>query len=669
MQAIILNSGVGSRMGNLTANKPKCLTELSGGETVLERQLKQLYEIGVNNIIITTGYYDNQIIEYCQSLAVPVNITYVKNHQYDSTNYIYSIFLAKEYISLGDDILLMHGDLCFEDTILDLLTVHSGSRMAVSSTVILPEKDFKAVIEDEKIIKIGIEFFENAISAQPIYKLTSADFETWMDAIENFCNNGKINCYAENAFNSVSEKMSLRTVDVGNLLCGEIDSAQDLEYINRKLQTLSERKVYLPFSTDMIHGGHIAILKRAAKIGKVVVGVLSDETIASYKRYSIVPFAEKKVVFENINCIDSVIEQKTLSLKDVLLSFRPDFVIHGSDWKFSIQKPVREETIEILRKYGGCLIEFPYSEDVKYKQIEIEMNLHAAIPDVRRGRLRKLLALKPTVSIIEAHNGLTGLIAEKTIVYKNGNSYQFDGMWISSLCDSTAKGKPDIELIDMSSRLRTIEDIIEVTTKPIILDGDTGGLAEHFIYSVKTLERIGVSAIIIEDKIGLKKNSLFGTDVEQTQDTVEDFCNKIFAGKHAQRTSEFMIIARIESLILEKGLDDALNRAHAYVNAGADGIMIHSRKKSPDEVFEFAKLFRETNSTTPLVVVPTSFNEVTEDEFAKRNINIVIYANQLIRSAFPAMKTTAESILYNRRCKEADTMCLSINEILTLIPE
>ena len=291
------------------------------------------------------------------------------------------------------------------------------------------------------------------------------------------------------------------------------------------------------------------------------------------------------------------------------------------------------------------------------------------MPDFRRGRLRKLIGMKGCVNAIEAHSGITGLIAEKTKVLQDGKTYQFDAMWVSSLCDSTAKGKPDIELVDMTSRFRTVDDIMDVTTKPIIFDGDTGGLTEHFVYTVKTLERMGVSMIIIEDKTGLKKNSLFGTEVEQTQDSIENFCEKIRAGKKAQKTKEFMIVARIESLILERGMGDALNRAFAYVDAGADGIMIHSRKKSPDEIFEFVKIFREKNQATPIVVVPTSFNTVTEEEFKNRGVNVVIYANQLTRSGFPAMQRTAETILINHRAKEADDMCMSIKDIITLIPE
>jgi phosphoenolpyruvate phosphomutase len=291
------------------------------------------------------------------------------------------------------------------------------------------------------------------------------------------------------------------------------------------------------------------------------------------------------------------------------------------------------------------------------------------MPEYRRKRLRDLIEMCPIVKTIEAHSGLTGLIAEKTVVENNGKLDQFDAMWVSSLCDSTDRGKPDIELVDMSSRMRTINDIMEVTTKPIILDGDTGGLTEHFVYNVRTLERMGVSAIIIEDKTGLKKNSLFGTEVEQTQDSIESFSAKIAAGKKAQLTDDFMIIARIESLILERGMDDALTRAHAFVKAGADGIMIHSRKKDPAEVFEFCNRFREDDKTTPIIVVPTSFNSVTEEELSQHGVNIVIYANQLMRAAFPAMQKTAELILSNHRALEADEMLMPFKEIITLIEE
>ncbi|MEG0980624.1 MAG: phosphoenolpyruvate mutase [Erysipelotrichaceae bacterium] len=429
------------------------------------------------------------------------------------------------------------------------------------------------------------------------------------------------------------------------------------------------KKVYICFSTDVIHEGHLNIIKKAKTYGSVMAGVLSDEASVCFDRFPTISFEERFNMIKNTDGIDEVVVQKTVSYKDVLNEYKPDYVIHGDDWRDNALSGIREEVINTLAKWGGELIEVPYTFNENVQKIDRNVRAKLAMPEFRRKRLRQLLNMRPVVKAIEVHSGLTGLIAEKTIVQEKDELDQFDAMWISSLCDSTAKGKPDIELVDMTSRLRTVEDVMEVTTKPIILDGDTGGLTEHFVYNIKTLERMGVSAVIIEDKTGLKKNSLFGNDVAQTQDTIENFCEKIRAGKNALRTEEFMLIARIESLILDKGEEDALKRAFAYVAAGADGIMIHSRKKEADEIFSFCEAFRKQDKTTPIVVVPTSFNSVYEREFADHGINIVIYANQLTRSAFPAMQSTAENILKHHRAKEVDESLMSIKNIITLIDE
>ncbi len=430
-----------------------------------------------------------------------------------------------------------------------------------------------------------------------------------------------------------------------------------------------EKIVYMCMSTDIIHGGHIKIINEAKKLGKLIIGVLSDEAVSEYKRFPLVPFEERKILYENIGGIYKVVPQKTLSYRANLLKYKPDYVVHGDNWVKGYQKTIRDEVVEVLKTYGGKLKEFPYSNDPKYKAIDDRTRLELSLPDFRRSRLKRALEMKGLITAMEAHSGLTGLIVEKTTVPEKGGLKQFDAMWISSLCDSTDKGKPDIELVDMTSRFRTIDDIMEVTTKPIIFDADTGGLKEHFVYTIRTLERMGVSMAIIEDKVGLKKNSLFGTEVKQTQDSIENFCEKIKAGKAAQKSKDFMICARIESLILEQGMDDALTRAFAFTKAGADAIMIHSRKKEPDEIFEFVEKFRKKDKKTPIVVVPTSFNTVYEEEFKKRGVNIVIYANQLIRAGFPAMQDVAKSILTNHRAKEVDDKCISIKEIITLIPE
>lgn len=667
MKALILNSGLGSRMDNLTATYPKCMTKLLNDETILSRQLKMLRSVGINEIIITTGAFAAVLEDYVKSLGKYENCQFIYNPEYETTNYIFSIYLARQY--LDDDILLIHGDVVFEYSVLIKMLEFTRSCVAISSSRKLPKKDFKAVVCGDIVEKIGIEFFENAFSAQPIYKLKREDWIKWLNQIRIFCERGDKKCYAEAALNVISSQGFLHSCDMLEMFCNEIDTEKDLKIVLEKLRKLNNRTVYMCFSTDVVHSGHIAIIKKASMLGKLIIGILSDEAVANFKRYPLIPFEERKALFENINGVFEVMKQDTLSYSALLENLKPDFVVHGDDWKIGFQKSIRDEVIDILQLYGGKLIEFPYAKDEKYEKLEKRVRAELSLPDVRRGRLKKIVALKGCINAIEAHSGLTGLIAEKTIIQKNGEAHQFDAIWVSSLCDSTAKGKPDIELVDMTSRFRTIDDIMEVTTKPIIFDGDTGGLAEHFVYTVKTLERMGVSAIIIEDKTGLKKNSLFGNEVVQTQDSIENFSEKIAAGKRAQKTQDFMIIARIESLILEKGIEDALKRAFAFVEAGADGIMIHSRRKEPTEIFEFVKLFREIDSTTPITVVPTSFNSVTEEKFKVRGINIVIYANQLTRSAFPAMQKVAETILLNRRAEEADRMCMPFKEIIRLIPE
>lgn len=430
------------------------------------------------------------------------------------------------------------------------------------------------------------------------------------------------------------------------------------------------KTVYTCFTTDVIHEGHLNIISEARKYGRVVVGCLSDKASIRYNRFTSLPEKERLELYKNIDGIDSVIIQNDMLYDDVIEYLHPDYVIHGDNWKIGAESAIRSHVAELLSSYGGKIIDVPYTYSEEVKKIDMQRKEKLSMPEYRRKRLRQLLTMTPIVKAMEAHSGLTGLIVEKTVIEgDNGKLDQFDAMWVSSLCDSTAKGKPDIELVDMTSRFRTIEDITEVTTKPIIFDGDTGGLTEHFVYTVRTLERLGVSAVIIEDKTGLKKNSLFGTEVEQTQDTIENFSAKITAGKKAQLTDDFMIIARIESLILERGMDDALERARAFVEAGADGIMIHSRKKDPAEILEFCDKFRIEDKNTPIVVVPSSFNTITEAELSEHGVNIVIYANQLTRSAFPAMQQTARDILKYHRAKEVDDRLLPIKQIITLIDE
>lgn len=428
------------------------------------------------------------------------------------------------------------------------------------------------------------------------------------------------------------------------------------------------KKVYVGMSTDVMHHGHIHIIEEARKLGEVTVGLLTDKAIASFKRVPLLSYEQRKKIIENIKGVKEVIPQETLDYVQNLKKLKPDYVVHGTDWKTGVQKQIRERVIKTLKEWNGRLVEPEYTKGISSTQLINEMLEIGTTSEIRLKKLRRLLELKPLVRLMEVHNGLTGRIVEKTKIVQGNSVREFDGMWESSLTDSISKGKPDIELVDFTSRLHTIDQIFDVTTKPMIVDGDTGGPIEHFVYTVKSLERLGVSAVIIEDKTGLKKNSLFGTDVDQTQDSIENFCRKISAGKKAQVTEDFMIIARIESLILKKGIDDAIKRARAYIEAGADGIMIHSKEKSPKEVLEFCKRYKKFENRVPLVAVPTTYSQITEEELMKAGVNIVIYANHMLRSAYPSMVETAEFILKNHRAQEADKLCMPIKEILELIP-
>ena len=432
---------------------------------------------------------------------------------------------------------------------------------------------------------------------------------------------------------------------------------------------MKSKKVYIAMSADILHIGHLNIITEAAKLGDLTVGVLTDKAIASYKRLPFLPYETRSKTVESIKGVQSVISQDTLDYTQNLLTLRPDYVVHGDDWKSGIQSSVRTKVINTLEEWGGELIEPSYTDGISSTMLNASLKNIGTTPNVRLSKLRRLINSKTIVRILESHSGLTGLIIEKTYyLNEKGINEEFDGMWSSSLTDSTSKGKPDIEQVDLTTRLQGINDMLESTTKPMIYDGDTGGKPEHFQFTVRTLERLGISAIIIEDKTGLKKNSLFGTAVPQTRDTIEDFSHKIRMGKNAQITDDFMIIARIESFILGDTLEDALERAEAYVEAGADGVMIHSKDKSGDDIKSFCLQFREKNTTTPIVVVPSSYNHIKEEELIEWGANIVIYANHLLRASFPSMQNVAKTILKNKRTSELDNTCMSIKEILELIP-
>jgi phosphoenolpyruvate phosphomutase len=428
------------------------------------------------------------------------------------------------------------------------------------------------------------------------------------------------------------------------------------------------KTVYVGMSADLLHPGHINVINEAAKLGELVVGVLTDKAIASYKRLPYLSFEQRREIVANIKGVSRVVPQETLDYRRNLRELKPDYVVHGDDWRSGVQAKTRQDVIDILKEWGGELVEVGYTPGISSTQLHGSLKDVGTTPDIRLRRLRRLIDAKPVVLVLEAHTPLCGLIIEHTSVQIDNVSKEFDAMWSSSLTDSTAKGKPDIETVDLTSRLQNINDTFEVTTKPLIYDADTGGKPEHFAFTVKSLERVGVSAVVIEDKIGLKKNSLLGNEVDQQQDEIEGFCNKIKVGKEARVTDDFMVIARIESLILKKGLGDAVDRAKAYIEAGADGIMIHSCQESPAEILEFCRIYRELDYQVPLVAVPSSYNSITDTELAEAGVNVVIYANHLLRAAYPAMTEVARSILLHGRSKECEGDCMPIEDILSIIP-
>jgi phosphoenolpyruvate phosphomutase len=428
------------------------------------------------------------------------------------------------------------------------------------------------------------------------------------------------------------------------------------------------KTVYLGMTGDIIHPGIINIVQEAAKHGEVLVGLLTDSAIASHKRLPFLAYDQRRTVAENIKGVSRVVPQEDWSYVPNLKKYKPDFIIHGDDWKTGPLSRIREEVYAVMAEQGGAVLEIPYTQGITSTLLNEALRSIGTTPDIRLKTLRRLIEVKKVTRIMEAHSGLAGLIIENLEINKDDGTHSFDGMWSSSLTDSVSKGKPDIEAVDLTTRMQDLTNILECTTKPIIFDGDTGGKPEHFVFTLRTLERNGVSAVIIEDKSGLKRNSLFGVEVKQELAAIPEFCDKISAGKRAQVTRDFMIIARLESLIAGQSVSDALERAAAYVQAGADGIMIHSKEKSGEDIKEFCEQFHAAYAQVPLVLVPTTYNQCTENELASWGAKIIIYANHMLRSSYPAMERTARLILESGRSLEADALCMPIKDILELIP-
>ena len=429
---------------------------------------------------------------------------------------------------------------------------------------------------------------------------------------------------------------------------------------------MKDKIVYVPLAVDILHSGHLNIINRAKKYGKVVIGLLSDQAVAEYKNIPSLEYEERYKIVKNLKNVHKIIKQDTWDYSKILNSLKPDYFVHGDDWKKGIQKKTRQKVIRLLKKNKGKLIEIPYTKNISSSSIKSDLINHLT-PTSRVSILKRLIDSKKIVRILESHSPLSGIIAENIKFQRGNKTKQFDGMWSSSLTDSSLKGKPDNQSLDFSSRFNGLGDLFDVTTKPLIFDADNGGRLEHLPFTVRTLERLGVSAIMIEDKIGLKKNSLFKDQSGAKQDSIKDFCKKIDLIKKTRNSKDFLIGARIESFILGKGLQDGLKRAKAYSKAGADLILIHSKENTPKEIFSFSKVFRKTKYFKPLVSVPSTYSRTTESMLIKNGFKIVIYANQMLRASYPAMENVAKTILKNQRSFELENKISSVSEVINLI--
>jgi len=433
---------------------------------------------------------------------------------------------------------------------------------------------------------------------------------------------------------------------------------------------MNSKLVYVGMTAEFFHHGHANILIKAREYGNVMVGLLTDSALLSHKRLPMLTWEQRKTIIANFNGVTEVVPQHEWEYSNNILKYRPDFMVHGDDWNVEHQKNVKDKALAALKTYGGRLIEIAYTDGVSSSVLQKEELSNGILPSTRVGILRRLINAKSIVRVLESHNAVTASIVDQSEHFSNSMNevVRFDAIWSSSLTDSTSRGLPDTEALSISSRLLNIMEIFNVTNLPLIMDADTGGDAQHLSLHIKSMERIGISACIIEDKKGLKKNSLLGTSVSQEIEEPLVFAEKIDVAIKSKISQDFMVIARLESLILELGMEDALNRARLYCEAGVDGIMIHSRKKSPSEIFQFASIFRKEFPDVPLISVPTTYNEVYEKELVDAGFNVVIYANHMLRAAVPAMRNVANTILENGRSFEVDSRIESMASILKFIP-
>lgn len=685
--AIILAGGKSRRLGELTNTIPKSFLQINN-KKLIEYHLDMLSQRGITTVTIVIGYLQELFMSTLGTSYQNLSINYVVCEDFETTNHGWGLYLTKDRCrEMNKPVLIIHADNFYDPGLLDHLLSSEYENVIIADAGYEPRTNDELVIFGEKNRVDNLAFTRENKGLGVgefigVHKWSLPFTLQFFDYLERyFPQKGKTHGYDRILGDFIMEsRAELHYIHSQGRPWININHPEDYETAKEKLYHKIYKKIesgnaeknkiiYLGVSVDFIHHGHLNLINEARKLGDtIVIGLLTDKAIASYKGLPHLTFEQRKIIAENIKGVTMVIPQETLDYTTNLRKIKPDIVVHGDDWRTGIQQGIREKVITTLQEWGGELVEIPLTPGISSHLLRKYAVEIGSTPEVRMKKLKRLIQAKPIVRVLEAHNGLSALIVENSKVLKEEKQEEFDGIWISSLTDSSAKGKPDTELVDFTSRLDTIHHILDATTKPLIVDGDTGGPLEHFMFMVRTLERLGISAVIIEDKVGLKRNSLLGPEVAQEQDSIKNFTAKISAGKKAQATDDFMIIARIESLILKAGIDDALIRANAYIQAGADGIMIHSKEKNPTEVFEFCHRYSSFQQKVPLVVVPSTYSQVTEAELQQGGAQMVIYANHLLRSAYPAMIKTAEMILTHQRALEVEPTCLPIAEIITLIP-
>jgi phosphoenolpyruvate phosphomutase len=431
---------------------------------------------------------------------------------------------------------------------------------------------------------------------------------------------------------------------------------------------IDQKTVFVVMSAEIFHPGHLNIIKVARDLGEVTVGLATDRFNARYKRLTLMSYEDRKAIVENINGVKNVIAQDTLDLAPILRELRPDYFVHGDDWKFGPLKAVRQQVLEVMQEWGGVLVEPPYTEGISSTKLNAAWRSIGATPETRIRHFRRMLEFQPVVRLLEVHNSLSGIIIERTLVEGNERDKEFDGMWYSDLTDSLAKGKPNSSFVDLTSRINTIHGILESTTKPLIVEAGNGGITEHFVSTVKTLERLGVSAVVIADKVGYEGAVFSLNGNEPVQEDVNDFARKIASGKKTQVNKDFSIITQINSLVMHEDVENALRRARVYIEAGVDALMIHSNVETLTDFFEFCRSYRNLEDKVPLLAAIPARSSLDEDQLISAGVQFIVYPDQLLRAAYTSMLNAAKTLLIQARASDVDELYAPISEICDFVP-